>query len=67
MFRYRSAASISEASQNFTQKSYGLFDEVSRWVTHNSVDILVASAIGVLLVIDNSGSQRTRVSFCYAL
>ncbi|TMJ17269.1 MAG: mechanosensitive ion channel family protein [Alphaproteobacteria bacterium] len=51
MFRTTSAASIAEASQNFTQKSYGLFDEVSRWVTHNSVDILVAAAIGVAVAL----------------
>src|SRR5689334_13486977 len=31
------------------------------------LDRILDTLIGVLLVIDNSGSQRTRVSFCYAL
>jgi small-conductance mechanosensitive channel len=51
MFAYICAASIVEASQNFTQKSYGLVAEVSRWVAGNSVDILIAAAVGVAIAL----------------
>ncbi|HEY5721554.1 MAG TPA: mechanosensitive ion channel family protein [Allosphingosinicella sp.] len=44
-------STASEATQNLSQKSVTLANQAGDWLTHNSVDILIASGIGIAIAL----------------